>query len=338
MAAVKAAHVAPWKREIVDELCEQITRYPVVGIVDFSELPARQFQQIRQKLRGAGSIIVTRSTLLKLALEKAAEANPKLGELVNHIQGQTGLILSNLNTFKLNKFLKENMVNAPARPGSKSARDIVIPAGETDLPPGPVVGELQRIGLKARIQAGKVVILEDNKLVSAGDTITKEISDVLAKFGIMPLELGLRLRAAYEDNIIFFGEVLRIDEAQVVPQLQQAGTGAFNLAMNLGFPTRATIPIFLAEAAVSVRNLAINACIPIKEVMPEILSLARKKMFALAAVIREKDERALGEELKKALGAPPPPEEKPEEEKPKEEKPKEEKKEEEMAGLAQLFG
>jgi large subunit ribosomal protein L10 len=229
-------------------------------------------------------------------------------------------------------------VNAPARPGSKSARDIVIPAGETDLPPGPVVGELQRVGLKARIQAGKVVILEDQKLVSAGDTITKEISDVLAKFGIMPLELGLRLRAAYEDNIIFFGEVLRIDETRVIPQLQQAGAGAFNLAMNLGFPTKTTVPIFLAEAAASVRNLAINACIPIKEVMPEILSLARMKMFALAAVIREKDERALGEELKKALGAPLVTKEKPEEEKPKEEKPKEEKKEEEMAGLAQLFG
>jgi large subunit ribosomal protein L10 len=204
-----------------------------------------------------------------------------------------------------------------------------------------VVGELQRAGIKARIQAGKVVVLEDCRLVKEGEVFTKEISDILAKFGIMPLELGLRLRAACEGGIVFSGEILAIDETKVVPQLQEACAGAFNLALNVGYPTKATVVFFLAKAAASVRNLAINARIPVKEVMPEILSLAQREMLALASVIGEKNEQVLGEELKEMLSTiRAKVEEKPPEEVEKEvkEKPKEEKKEEEMTGLGELFG
>lgn len=342
MATAKVAHVAPWKREKVDRIAKMVSEYPVLGIIEISELPARQFQQIRQKLRGEASIVITRNTLLKIALGRAAENNSKIGELNNLVQGEVGLVLTKLNPFKLSTFLRDNRVKAPARPGSKSPSDITIPAGETDLPPGPVVGELQKVGLKARIQAGKVVILEDHKLLKEGDVITKELSDILAKFGIMPLELGIGLRAALEGSMIYSAEILKIDQKQVLSQFQEAGAYALNLAVNIDYPTSETVGIFLAKAAISVRNLAITARIPVKGVIPEILSIARGEMLSLATVIRGKNEQALDDELKGILGTAPaaPVDEKPKEgEKPKkEEKPKEEKKEEEMAGLGALFG
>jgi len=254
MAAAETAHVAQWKRDLVSELAEKIVAAKVIGIVDIADLPAKQFQDIRQKLRENATITVVKNTLLKLALQKAAESRGELNKLLDFIRGQTGVILTDMDAFKLSRLLRKSRTNAPAKPGSQSSRDITIPAGETDLPPGPVLGELQRAGIKARIQAGKVVVLEDCPLVKAGDVITAEISDILAKFNILPVELGLRLRAAFQEGLIFTSDILEIDEERMFAQFREAASSAFNLAVNVKYPTSQTISIFIAEAVCSARK------------------------------------------------------------------------------------
>ncbi len=329
----KAERIAPWKQEVVGELSELLEKHPVVGVLDISELPAQQFQQIRQKLRGQAEIVVSKNTLLRLSLDKAAGKDEKFRELAGFLGGQSALIFSKMNPFKLGKFLRDNKIGAPAKPGSKSIKDVTIPAGETEFAPGPVVGELQRVGIKARIQAGKVVILEDCQLLKIGDVISKEISATLTKFGIQPLELGLKLRAAYEDGMVFSGEILEIDETKVITQLQQASVSAFNLAINVDYPTSMTISLMIVKASAAAQNLALNAYLPVSQVMPMLLARACVEMRGLAVTVGGKDPRALSDELRAMLGIALPaeakPEEKPKEElkpeaKPAEEKPKEE--------------
>jgi large subunit ribosomal protein L10 len=222
-------------------------------------------------------------------------------------------------------------MSAPVKAGMTSPRDITIPAGDTGFPPGPIVGELQRVGVKARIQAGKVVILEDSSVLKQGDVVTTEVAGALAKFGIRPLELGLELRAAYEAGMIFSAEVLTIDEEKVMGQLQEAYLCAVNISVNTNYPTRATIGILIAKAFTAVHNLALNACVPVAEIIPTLLTKAKAEMFGLATALLTKDEKALDEDLKRTLGVKPPVEAKEEakpEEKPKAEKPKEKPKEE----------
>ena len=338
--AAKAREAAPWKREVISELVGMLESYPVVGILDIADLPAPQFQQVRQKLRGQAEIIVSRNTLLKVSIERAAgRKDPKLRELIDHLHGQTALILAHVNPFKLSKILRESKTYAPARPGSRSPRDIVIPAGETDFAPGPVVGDLQRIGVKARIHAGRVVILEDCQILGEGDMISKEVADALTKFGIMPFELGLKLRAVYEAGMVFSGEVLEFDETKATEQLQLACASAVNLAINANYPTSITIGVMISKASAAARNLALNACLPISEVMPTLLTKAYAEMLSLASVAHGKNEKALDEELKTMLRSYPIPQTKPEMEAKKiPEKPKEERKEEELEGLSKLFG
>ncbi len=334
---MKAERVAAWKQEVVGELVEKLEHYPVVGVLDIADLPAAQFQQMRRKLREQAEIIVSKNTLLKLSLEQVAERkDPKLEELIDHLSGPTALILAHMNPFKLNRILRESKTNAPAKPGSRSPHDIVIPAGETGFAPGPVVGDLQRVGVKARIQAGKVVILEDCPILKEGDVISKEVADALAKFGIMPLELGLKLRAAYEAGMVFSGEILEIDEKLVIGQVREASVTALNLAVNVNYPTSATISLIIVKASAAAQNLALNVCLPVSQIMPVLLARSSAEMLGLAAAVGAKDPGALDEELMKMLGVAPPveakPEEKPEakpEEKQAEEKPKEEPKPEE---------
>jgi len=325
--SAKAVEITPWKQEVVSEVAEMLERYPVVGVLDITDLPAAQFQKMRQRLRGQAEIRVVKNTLIEIALEQVAQKkDPKLKELASHLLGQSAVIFTHMNPFRLSKILDASKIGAPAKPGVKAQKDIVIPAGETDFAPGPVVGELQRAGIKARIQAGKVVILEDCPILKRGDTITKEVADALAKFGIQPLELGLKLRATYEGGMVFSGEVLEIDEGKVIAQLQEAGISALNLTLNLNYPTPMTIGMMIVKASAAAQNLALNACLPISQVMPSLLARARAEMLGLAVAVGTKNPGALDKELRGILGITPPVGPKPGE-KPMEEKPKEEQKE-----------
>ena len=320
MEAKGAREVASWKRGVVSELEESLTRYPVVGVVDLSGLPAAQFQRMKRTLAGKAEIKVARKTLLSLALEGASKREPKLAELVHHLQGQPAFILTEMSPFKICRILEASKTSAPAKPGMPAPRDILVPAGETDLSPGPVVGELQRAGVKARIMAGRVVVLEDCVIVKQGDVISPEVAGVLSHLGIEPMELGLKLRAAYEAGTIYPAEVLMIDERLVVEQLKFGATSAFNIAVNVSYPTDLTIGVMIARASAEAHNLALSARLPITEVMPTLLAKARVEMLGLATVILAKDERALDEGLRRMLTATPPTEEEPAEEKPKGEK------------------
>ncbi len=339
MAAAEAK-VAQWKRELVGELVEKLETYPVVGILDVSDVPARQFQQMRQQLEGKAEIKVARRILFGIAIERASEKNPKLRELVKYLRGQIALIFTRMNPFKLWKFLDENKASAPAKPGRPVPKDITIPAGETDFPPGPIIGELQRAGLKARIQAGKIVILEDCTLLREGDTVSVEVAEVLSRFGIQPREIGFNILAAFDGSVVYPGDVLVVDEEKVRGQLRAAYVSSLNLSLEVDYPTSANIRLLIGRASLHVYNLAIDASYPTGEVMPQLLSRAGVEMLGLASLVASKNAEALDEELK-LIVAPRPAEAKKEEKETKKkagEKPEKGEEKEETASLGALFG
>src|SRR5207247_7884686 len=96
--------------------------------------------------------------LLRLALEKANTKKPAPVKLGQKIEGQTAVVTADINTFRLLKELEATKTRAPARGGEVAPEDLWVRAGETPFKPGPVVGELQKAGIPAAIERGKVVI------------------------------------------------------------------------------------------------------------------------------------------------------------------------------------
>lgn len=341
MASTPQTSVAPWKRELVGEVLENFEEYPVVGILDISGIPAPQFQEMRDILRGKAEIKVSRRVLLRIAIEKASEDEPELEELTSYLKGPSALIFTKMNPFKLWKFLKENRTSAPAKIGMKSPRDIVIPEGETNFSPGPVISELQQAGVKARIEAGKVVVREDSKIVEEGEPISPEVAGVLSRFDIEPREIGFELRAAYADGTVFPGDMLVVDEEETFRNIQTAYMNYLNLSFTVGFPTRQNVSMFLGQSYSRAYNLALNASVFTSRTMPHFLGRASSEMLGLASVLNSESPEAVGEKLSSMLSS----EESAEEPKGKKEKPKEEaeeKSEEETeeeatAGLGGLF-
>ncbi|AMM54264.1 50S ribosomal protein L10 [Pyrococcus kukulkanii] len=340
------AHVAEWKKKEVEELANLIKSYPVVALVDVSSMPAYPLSQMRRLIReNEGLLRVSRNTLIELAIKKAAQelGKPELEKLIDYIQGGAGILVTKMNPFKLYKFLQQNRQPAPAKPGAKVPKDVVIPAGPTPLAPGPIVGQMQAMGIPARIERGKVTIQKDTTVLKAGEVITPELANILNALGVQPLEVGLDLLAAYEDGIVYTPEVLAIDEQEYINMLQQAYMHAFNLAVNVAYPTPETIEAILQKAFLNAKAVAVEAGYITKETINDILGRAFRAMLLLAQqlpedLLDEKTKELLSAQAQVAVAQQV--EEKKEEEKveEKEEEEEEASEEEALAGLSALFG
>jgi len=276
-------HVAPYKKQVVEDLASRFAQARVVGIANIHGIPAPQFQAIRRKLSGRASITVTKNNLLRLALQEASAKKPDLAKLGEAIEGQTAVVTADINPFKLFKELEATKTKAPARGGEIAPEDLWVRAGDTPFKPGPVVGELQKAGIPAAIERGKVVIRQDKLMVKAGDRIPREVAQQLARLEIFPLVVGLDLRGAYENGIVFRRDALAIDDAVVRAQIAQAGRGALALALEIAYAAKDTIRPLLAKAHEEALRLAIASEFPTKESIKFLLTKAHAQMLALAA-------------------------------------------------------
>jgi len=292
------AHVAPFKKRLVEDLAARCAQAQVVGIVNIHGIPAPQFQAIRKKLGGRATITVAKNNLLRLALEQASTKKPDLVKLGETIDGQTAVVTADLNPFRLFKELEATKTRAPARGGEAAPEDLWVRAGETPFKPGPIVGELQKAGIPAAIERGKVVIRQDKLMVRAGQRIPRDVAQQLARLEIFPLVVGLDLRGAYEAGTVFRRDALAIDDAVVRGQIAQAGLEALALALASAYPTKATIRPLLAKAHAEALNLAVESEFPTKETVKLLLAKAKAQMLALAA----RAPGAADEELRSQIG------------------------------------
>src|SRR3989454_2667194 len=111
------AHVAPYKKQLVEALATRCAQARVVGIANIHGIPAPQFQAIRKKLTGRATITVAKNNLLRLALLQASEKKPELVKLSDTIEGQTAVVTADINPFRLFKELEATKTRAPARGG-----------------------------------------------------------------------------------------------------------------------------------------------------------------------------------------------------------------------------
>ncbi len=317
------AHIPEWKVREVEELVDKISKSRVVGVVGLREIPADNLQKMRGDLRESVEIKVVRNTIARRALDASpAEIRP----LADFIEDQTALIFSNLNPFKLSTILEKGKQPMPIKAGTRAPKDIVIEAGETSFSPGPMVGKLQAAGIPAAIKGGKVVINQKITLAKEGEVVPARIAEILKSMEIFPRNVGLELRGAYEGGLIFRSSDLAIDVEGQVAKMSEASARAFGFAVEIGYPTPATIGPMLQKAQTKARALVLDAGIIVPGMMEFILARAAADARAIASL-------ASGEKAPAAPQAAAAPA--------VEEKEEEEKKDEEgdtAAGLGALFG
>ncbi len=267
-----------WKKETVKELKELLDSHEIFAIVNINDIPSKQMQQMRGNLRDKATLRVARNTLMKLALGDS--------EIMDRVKGNAGFIFTDMNSFKLYKALEEGKAPAPAKAGEKAPRDIVVEKGDTGFPPGPMIGELQSVGVPAQVKKGSIHVKKDTVVVKEGEEISKKLADILTKLKMEPMEVGLDLVATYEDGTIFKPEVLKVDTQQYKENIARAYNDAMNLALYAGIAERETITALIGKAQREAISLALELQVVNKDTIKIILGKAHRDASALSSILK----------------------------------------------------
>ena len=192
-------------------------------------------------------MVVAKNNLLRKSVELGNYKEPRLGEFVKDLTGSSILLFSELNPYSLIILLDKSKVRVPAKGGDIATGEIMIPAGNTGLPPGPVISEFGEIKVKTKIEGGSIWVAQDSVVAEKGDVITAKMASVLSKLGLKPMEAGLSLIVAYDNGAIMHAEDLVFDLPSYKNDFITAINDALNLSTEAGYITIENAPRILVK-------------------------------------------------------------------------------------------
>jgi len=278
---IPETHVSAYKKKVVETIVKLIKEYPIIGAVNLQNLPAPQLQTMRKQLRDKMTLITSRRSLVKHAIEQVKKEKPGIEKLEPYLKEIAALLFTKENPFKIYKIIQKSKSSAPAKAGQEAPFDIMIPAGPTPFAPGPIIGELGMLGIKTSVEGGKVAVVKDSVIVKEGEIIKPKVAELLTRFGIEPMEIGLNVLAVYENGTIYTKDILLIDEAAFLQQLQDAHTWAFNLAVEAGYYTKEIVETIIPKAFNEAKALAKEANIMCDLLAGEMVEQAERSALSL---------------------------------------------------------
>jgi len=282
------------KTKEVEDLTKLISRYKVIGIASLNKIRAAQLQEFKKNLADKVFMRVLKNTLMKLAIENCKE-RPDLKRLEEHLKGSNVFMFTDVNPFNLALTLEKGKVKTTAKSGDIAAFDVVVPAGNTGQPPGPIISQLNAVGLPTRIESGSVWINKDTLVVKKGEVINERLASMLSKLGIKPVETGLAMTVAFDEGLIIMQDRLKIDVDGTEHEIADAYATAFALSLGTGYPTEDTIAALLVVAHREAYALAIGAVIPTKETIADLVRRANAEMLSLSSRVPTLQEKVATE-------------------------------------------
>jgi large subunit ribosomal protein L10 len=266
----KTTHVSEGKKETVKELNELIKTKKTILIASIKNIPASQFQEITKKLRGKAVVKVPKKNLIFRALENSKEES--LNKLKEQINDNVAILFSDMDCFELAAELVKNKSPAKAKAGQEAPEDIEIPAGPTELVPGPAISELGALGIQIQIDKGKISIKESKVLVKKGEKISSGAAGIMSKLDIKPFSISLIPLAGYDSNEKKLYLEIKIDRGKAIEELKRAFGKALPFAVEIGYACKDTIGFLLGKAGMQARAIEKLINSPSQSNTPEVNS------------------------------------------------------------------
>ncbi len=267
----------------VEAIKDILKEYKSIGIASLKKVRASQLQELKKSMAGKVYLRVLKNTLIKIALEEMNQA--ELKKLEAYLEGSNVFLFTDLNPFKLALLLERGKVKTTAKSGDIAAMDVVIPSGNTGQPPGPVISQLNAVGLPTRIESGSVWISKDTLVVRRGEIINERLAGVLSKLGIKAVELGISMRAVFDNGLIISGDQLIVDVEATRKSVQARNSEALALALEIGYASKDTIKPLLQRAHQKAVALSVSAAFPTKDTIADIIRKANAEMTSLSGAV-----------------------------------------------------
>jgi len=285
---MKKEKIQPWKVAAFKNVENWITRYPVIAAADLRKMRSPQIHELRKRLRGQVEMAVIKKTITRKAAEKLQSQRVNIVNFVDSLTMAPILLFTEMDPFSLVLLLNRNKIRVPAKGGDIASGDIIIPAGNTGIPPGPIIGEFGEVKVPTKIESGSIWVARDTVVAKKGDKISPKLASLLTRLGIKPMEARLSLVAAYQLGTVFKRADLQLNLDEVRENLRQAAVQALNLAVNAAIPTPVSLPLILSKAYRQALSVASESAYLTKETIVPILGKAYAQAQTLLAMTEEK--------------------------------------------------
>lgn len=273
------------KAEEVKETKNFIQQHKVLGVASLQKVRAAQLQELRRKLEDNAHLRVIKNTIVRRAIAECKDKSGLEG-LEEHLTGSNIFLFTDLNPFKLAILLQKSRVKTTAKAGDTAAHDVIVSAGNTGLPPGPIISQFTAVGLPTRIEGGSVWITRDTLVAKKGDMLEARLASVLSKLGLKPVEAGLSMKAVYDDGLIITEEQMRLNLEDVRRGVEEVHALALNLSLNTAFPTPENMALLLQVGHHEAYTLALNGEVPTSDTIDDLMRKAHMEMLSLRSRLK----------------------------------------------------
>jgi large subunit ribosomal protein L10 len=275
------------KKKIADEILHLIESSKTVMLVNVYRVKASTINEARRRLRGRAVLKHVKTTLLQKAAEKTRIQELKSFLNKHASKGSVMLILSDNAPYELQQELKKYSIRLPLSAGDTVDREIVVPAGNTGLPAGPVISSLNEVGLPTRIETGSIWITKDTVVAKPGDVVTPQLASVLSKLNIRPVEAFVKSYAAIHNGLVFTEELLLKTPEDIMKEVYKGFENALKTSLATFFPTSESICIMLREAFSQAITIGFKAQYYDEKTVKLLLQTAKASASRLEAMLEK---------------------------------------------------
>ncbi|MCP8323732.1 MAG: 50S ribosomal protein L10 [Candidatus Methylarchaceae archaeon HK02M2] len=266
------------KKRIMQEVATLVKKYKCIAISSLYKIRAAQLMELRKKFRNEMEILVVKNKIASIALEKENLTK----KFTEELKGQSALIFTDIDPFQLDIMFEKNRVNLQARPGDIATDDIMIPAGNTGIPPGPVLSEFKEAKVPAKIDSGSIWVLKDTVAIKKGEAISPKLASLLSRLGVKPIRAGLSLYASWYDGLMLYEKDIKLDLDEHRRKIQEAYHNVNTIAIAASYLTKETLPLIISKFEFEARTLAISASYMSKDVIVDLLVKGNNQVMLLA--------------------------------------------------------
>jgi large subunit ribosomal protein LP0 len=290
-----------WKSNYFSKLIALLDEYPRCFMVGVDNVGSKQMQKIRIALRGHAEVLMGKNTMMRKAIRGHLENNPALEKLLPHIKGNVGFVFTKEDLTEIRQIILDNKVAAPAKAGAIAPIPVMIAPQNTGMGPEKT-SFFQALNIPTKISKGTIEILNEVKLLAAGDKVGASEATLLNMLNVSPFTYGLIIEQVYDSGTVFEPSILDITDDDLRKRFMEGVVNLACVSLAIGYPTVASAPHSIANgfknllAVAAVTEIEFKEAETIKEYLKDPSKFAAAVAVAAPAAEEKKEEKKVESE------------------------------------------
>merc|ERR1711992_44522 len=268
-----------WKADYFKKVHKLMGEFNKVFVCDADNVTSKQFQDIRQGMRGRGEVLMGKNTMMKRAIRDMVSEKPELEKLVPLIKKNVGFVLTNGDLKEIRDLVETFTVPAAARSGAIAPVEVTVPPQNTGLGPEKT-SFFQALSIPTKILRGAIEITSPVKLLEVGDKVSESAATLLNMLKISPFTYGLDILSVFDNGSVFNPAILDIDEEDIRSRFMSGVQNVAAVSLAIGYPTVASVPHSIANGFRNIMAVAAATDIEFAQVAQMKAFLADPSAFA----------------------------------------------------------